>query len=184
MSGGSTWGEGVPRAIAAEVDVSSDEPRTTGTPRMRSAPQRFIESWVDAFLGFLFCVVLPIPLYATDEPFVGPFDASELTIVTTAIAYAIVWYCGRRLNAFPGAGLNAAHVAPVAVITYALIAAILLLLRLDYSRVQLFGSGFLTVLWMAAIAQLRGRYLIRQLPPCRGFRPAGGSISTMCASGA
>ncbi len=128
---------------------------------MRSAPQRFIETWVDAVLGFLFCVVLPIPLYANDEPFVGPFDASELTIVTTAIAYAIVWYCGRRLDAFPGAGLNVAQVAPVAIITYALIAAVLLLLRLDYSRVQLFGSGLLTVLWMAVIAQMRGRYLVR-----------------------
>lgn len=130
-------------------------------PRMRAAPQRFIEGWVDAVLGFLFCVVLPIPLYATDEPFVGPFDASELTIVTTAIAYVIVWYCSRRLIAFPGAGLNVAPVAPVAVITYALIAAILLLLRLDYSRVQLYGSGFLTVLWMAVIAQLRGSYFVR-----------------------
>lgn len=161
MAGKVTWGDDVPRAITAEVEESSAEQRATSTPRMRSAPQRFIETWVDALLGFLFCVVLPIPLYATDEPFVGPFDASELTIVTTAIAYAIVWYCSRRLNAFPGAGLNVAHVAPVAVITYALIAAILLLLRLDYSRVQLFGSGFLTVLWMAVIAQLRGRYLVR-----------------------
>ncbi|WP_439611705.1 sugar transferase [Reyranella sp.] len=128
---------------------------------MRSAPQRFIETWVDAVLGFLFCVVLPIPLYANDEPFVGPFDASELSIVTTAVAYAIVWYCGRRLDAFPGAGLNVAQVVPVAIITYALIAAVLLLLRLDYSRVQLFGSGLLTVLWMAVIAQMRGRYLVR-----------------------
>jgi lipopolysaccharide/colanic/teichoic acid biosynthesis glycosyltransferase len=38
---------------------------------------------------------------------------------------------------------------------------VLLLLRLDYSRVQLFGSGLLTVLWMAVIAQLRARYLVR-----------------------
>ena len=141
--------------------MPSDEGASARTPRMRSAPQRFIETWVDAVLGFLFCVVLPIPLYANDEPFVGPFDASELTIVTTAIAYAIVWYCGRRLDAFPGAGLNVAQVAPVAIITYALIAAVLLLLRLDYSRVQLFGSGLLTVLWMAVIAQMRGRYLVR-----------------------
>ncbi|MDP3241867.1 MAG: sugar transferase, partial [Reyranella sp.] len=147
--------------MTAEVEESSEEQRTTGTPRMRSAPQRFIETWVDALLGFLFCVVLPIPLYATDEPFFGPFDASELTIVATVVAYAIVWYCGRRLDAFPGAGLNAAQVGTVAVITYALIATILLLLRLDYSRVQLFGSGMLTVLWMAVIAQLRGRYLVR-----------------------
>lgn len=90
MAGKVTWGDDVPRAITAEVEDSSGEQRTTSTPRMRSAPQRFIETWVDALLGFLFCVVLPIPLYATDEPFVGPFDASELTIVTTAIAYAIV----------------------------------------------------------------------------------------------
>ena len=69
---------------------------------MRSAPQRFIETWVDAVLGFLFCVVLPIPLYANDEPFNGPFDASELTIIVTVAAYAIVWYCGRLLDAFPG----------------------------------------------------------------------------------
>lgn len=156
------------RAITAGIDVSSDEQREARMPRMRSAPQRFIETWVDAVLGFLFCVVLPIPLYANDEPFVGPFDASELTIIVTAVAYGIVWYCGRRLDAFPGAGLNVAHVAPVAVITYALIAAVLLLLRLDYSRVQLFGSGFLTVLWMAVIAQLRGRYLVRNygVTPC------------------
>lgn len=157
----STWGGGAQSVITAGVDVSSDEQMTISTPRMRSAPQRFIETWVDAVLGFLFCVVLPIPLYANDEPFVGPFDASELTIVATVVAYAIIWYCGRRLDAFPGAGINAAQVATVAVITYALIATFLLLMRLDYSRVQLFGSGFLSVLWMAVIAQLRARHLVR-----------------------
>jgi lipopolysaccharide/colanic/teichoic acid biosynthesis glycosyltransferase len=53
------------------------------------------------------------------------------------------------------------YVAPIAVLTYAIVAALLLLLRLDYSRFQLFGSGILTVLWMAAAAQLRSRYLVR-----------------------
>jgi lipopolysaccharide/colanic/teichoic acid biosynthesis glycosyltransferase len=149
-------------AIPAGAETPPGEPaRATVEPRLRSAPQRFIETWVDAVLGFLFCVVLPIPIYSVDEPFVGAFDASELTIVVTSFAYVIVWYCGRRLDAFPGAGLNASHIAPIAVITYALIAAILLLLRLDYSRVQLFGSGLLTVLWMAVIAQLRARFLVR-----------------------
>ncbi len=56
-------------------------------------------------LGFLFCVVLPIPIYANDEPFIGPFDASELTIlVTRRLAYVTVWYCGRRLDAFSCTG--------------------------------------------------------------------------------
>ena len=130
---------------------------------MPSAPQRFLEAWIDASLGFVFCVVLPIPLYATAGPFAKDFGATEFTIVATAVAYAIVWYCGRRLDAFPRATLqgNMGYVAPIAVLTYALIAALLLLLRQDYSRFQLFGSGILTVLWMAAAAQLRARYLIR-----------------------
>ena len=68
---------------------------------MPQAPQRFLEAWIDASLGFVFCVVLPIPLYATTGPFSKEFGAAELTIVATAVAYAIVWYCGRRLDAFP-----------------------------------------------------------------------------------
>ena len=130
---------------------------------MLSAPQRFLEAWIDALLGFVFCVVLPIPLYATSGPFEKQLGATELTIVATAVAYGIVWYCGRRLDAFPRATLqgNMGYVAPVAVLTYALVAALLLMLRVDYSRFQLFGSGILTVLWMAAAAQLRARYLVR-----------------------
>ncbi|GEP56547.1 glycosyl transferase [Reyranella soli] len=130
---------------------------------MRSAPQRFIETWIDAVVGFLFCVVLPIPIYATGEPFVGAWSGAEFTIISTAIGYSVVWYCGRRLDAFPGATLqgNLGSVAPIAVLTYALIAAILLLLRIDYSRIQFFGSGLLMVLWMASVTHLRSRYLVR-----------------------
>jgi lipopolysaccharide/colanic/teichoic acid biosynthesis glycosyltransferase len=132
-------------------------------PSIRSAPERFFETWLDALGGFVFCVVLPIPIYATSEPFAYGIGATEQTILATAAAYAIVWYCGRRLDAFPRATLqgNVGYVAPVAAITYAAIAVILLLLRSDYSRVQLFGSGVLTILWMAFVALLRGRYLVR-----------------------
>ncbi|MGQ0580705.1 MAG: sugar transferase [Reyranella sp.] len=149
--------------MAIPVEPTPVESLPERTPAMPSAPQRFIEAWIDASLGFVFCVVLPIPLYATAGPFAKDFGATEFTIVATAVAYAIVWYCGRRLDAFPRATLqgNMGYVAPIAVLTYALIAALLLLLRQDYSRFQLFGSGILTVLWMAAAAQLRARYLIR-----------------------
>lgn len=130
---------------------------------MRSAPQRFIETWVDAVVGFLFCVVLPIPIYAVGQPFSRGVQGAELTIITTALAYSVVWYCTRRLDAFPRAALkgNFGYVAPVAVLTYASFAAGLLLLRLDYSRVQFFGSGLLTLLWMVGVSQLRARYLVR-----------------------
>jgi lipopolysaccharide/colanic/teichoic acid biosynthesis glycosyltransferase len=153
----------VRRAIPVGQEASSVERPLNGARAMRSAPQRFVETWIDAIVGFLFCVVLPVPIYATGEPFAGELGGTEFTIIATAVAYSVVWYCGRRLDAFPRAILqgNIGSVAPVAVLTYALIAAILLLLRIDYSRVQFFGSGLLTLLWMAGVAQLRSRYLIR-----------------------
>jgi len=153
------------RAIPARFVGSSPagEQSSRGAAAIRSAPERFFETWLDALGGFMFCVLLPIPIYATGEPFAGGIGATEQTILATAAAYAIVWYCGRRLDAFPRATLqgNLGYLAPVAAIAYAAIAVVLVLLRSDYSRVQLFGSGLLTVLWMAFVAQLRGRYLIR-----------------------
>jgi lipopolysaccharide/colanic/teichoic acid biosynthesis glycosyltransferase len=156
-------GRGVRRAIPAGAEASSVERPLNGARAMRSAPQRFVETWIDAIVGFLFCVVMPIPIYATGEPFAGELGGTEFTIIATALGYSVVWYCGRRLDAFPRATLqgNIGYVAPIAVLTYALIAAILLLLRIEYSRVQFFGSGILTLLWMASVAQLRSRYLIR-----------------------
>jgi lipopolysaccharide/colanic/teichoic acid biosynthesis glycosyltransferase len=152
------------KAIPAGAEPSVEQQhQARNAPAIRSAPQRFIETWLDAFGGFLFCVVLPVPIYATGQPFATGIGATEQTILSTVVAYAIVWYCGRRLDAFPRVTLqgNIGYVAPVAAIAYSTIAVILLLLRSDYSRVQLFGSGVLAVLWMAFIAQLRARYLIR-----------------------
>jgi lipopolysaccharide/colanic/teichoic acid biosynthesis glycosyltransferase len=154
----------VRRAAPAEDELSAVQSRArVSIPAIRSAPQRFVETWLDAIGGFLFCVVLPIPIYATGRPFTGGVGATEQTILATAVAYAIVWYCGRRLDAFPRVTLqgNLGYVAPVAAVAYASIAVLLLLLRSDYSRVQLFGSGMLAILWMSFMAQLRARYLIR-----------------------
>jgi len=143
--------------------ASAGEESLRGKPAIRSAPERFFETWLDALGGLLFCVVLPIPIYATGQPFAEGIGATEQTILATAAAWAIVWYCVRRLDAFPRTTLqgNAGYVAPVAVLTYATVAVILLLARSDYSRVQLFGSGLLTILWATFVAQLRARYLVR-----------------------
>ena len=150
-------------AIAAGAAAPSANPSDRGGQAMRPAPERFLETWVDAAVGFLFCVVLPIPIYATGEPFAHGLGGTEFTIIATALCYSIVWYCGRRLDAFPRATLqgNLGYVAPIAVLTYAIVAAILLLLRADYSRIQFFVSGLLTLLWLGGVAQLRARYLIR-----------------------
>jgi lipopolysaccharide/colanic/teichoic acid biosynthesis glycosyltransferase len=149
--------------VRAVTPSSAGEESFRGKPVIRSAPERFFETWLDALGGFLFCVVLPIPIYATQEPFSEGIGATEQTILATAAAYVVVWYCARRLDAFPRVTLqgNVGYVAPVAALTYATVAVILLLLRWDYSRVQLFGSGLLVILWSAFVAQLRARYLVR-----------------------
>src|SRR3954471_16032568 len=123
------------KAIPAEAEPSAEQQQDA--PAIRSAPQRFTETWLDAVGCFLFCVVLPVPIYATGEPFAAGIGATEQTILSTVVAYAIVWYCGRRLDAFPRETLqvNLGYVAPVAAIAYSAIAVILLLLRSDYSRV-------------------------------------------------
>ena len=153
----------MPSAIPVEAEPTPAQSARGRASTIRSAPQRFIETWIDALGGFLFCVVLPIPIYATGDPFQKGFGPAEQTILSTAAAYSIVWYCGRRLDAFPRVTLqgNIGYVAPVAAIAYSTIAVLLLLLRSDYSRIQLFGSGLLAVLWMAFVAQLRARYLTR-----------------------
>ena len=171
------------RAMSVGTDPSSAESRADETRGIRSAPTRFVETWIDAVGGFLFCVVMPVPFYATQEPFSRGLGATEQTILATAFAYSVVWYCGRRLDTFPRATLqgNIGYIAPLAAIAYASIAVALLLVRSEYSRVQLFGSGALAVVWMAGVAQLRARYLTRhyavlptsllksmpELPTCR-----------------
>src|SRR5262245_30883730 len=114
---------GVRSAIPAELASFRAPTLPDGGTTMRSATQTLIETWIDAAVGFLFCVVLPVPLYAISEPFARFFGATELTIVLTAVAYGFVWYCGRRLDAYPSALLRGklGYVAPVALVTYAVI---------------------------------------------------------------
>ena len=75
-----------------------------GVADMPSAPLRFLESWIQAFLGFIVCIVLPILVYAQAVPFAdGSIGVAERTIIATALAYFVVVYCGSRLETFPGA---------------------------------------------------------------------------------
>ena len=135
-----------------------------GVADMPSAPLRFLESWIQAFLGFIVCIVLPILVYAQAVPFAdGSIGVAERTIIATALAYFVVAYCGSRLEAFPGASLmdQAAYIAPIVTICFATIGVGLLAWRLEYSRVQFFGSGFLVFAWVLGAAHLRVRLFTR-----------------------
>jgi len=138
-------------------------PREMSLGDLPSAPLRFLESWVQTLLGFV-CIALPILVYAQAVPFAdGTIGVAELTILATAFAYIVVTYCGSRLEAFPGASLmeQAAYVAPIITICFGTIGIILLAFRIDYSRVQFFGSGFLVFLWMLGAAHVRARLFTR-----------------------
>jgi lipopolysaccharide/colanic/teichoic acid biosynthesis glycosyltransferase len=118
---------------------------------------------MQTLLGFV-CIALPVLVYAQAVPFAdGTIGVAELTILATAFAYIVVTYCGSRLEAFPGASLTeqAAYVAPIVTICFGTIGILLLAFRIDYSRVQFFGSGFLVFLWMLGAAHVRTRLFTR-----------------------
>jgi lipopolysaccharide/colanic/teichoic acid biosynthesis glycosyltransferase len=129
---------------------------------VRAISFRFVETWVEASLGLLGCVLLPIWFYASTTPFSDGFGATERNIIATGIAYAAVWYCSRRFDSFPGGSLTdqAGYIAPIAAVAYATIAVVFLALRLEYSRFQLFGSGLLTLVWLLAVARIRARHFV------------------------
>src|SRR4051812_5758573 len=134
--------------------------REMSLENLPSAPLRFLEAWMQTLLGFI-CIALPILVYAQAVPFAdGAVGVAELTILATALAYLVVAYCGSRLDAFPGASLvqQAAYVAPIVTLCFGAIGIVLLAFRIDYSRVQFFGSGFLIFLWMLAAAHVRTRF--------------------------
>lgn len=127
-------------------------PWPSPTFAVRSSPQRFIETWIDALGGLLFCVIMPIPL----------IGATGQSILMTVGAYGIAGYCGHRLGALPGVTPHGkiGYAAPVAVIAYSVLAVALSLVGSDVVRDQLLCSGALFLIWLAIVAQLRSRYLL------------------------
>jgi lipopolysaccharide/colanic/teichoic acid biosynthesis glycosyltransferase len=128
-----------------------------------SAPLRFLESWMQTLLGFA-CIGLPTLVYAQAVPFAeGTIGVAELTILATSFAYIVVVYCASRLEAFPAASLmqQATYVAPIVTVCFGAMGILLLAFRIDYSRVQFFGSGFLVFLWMLGAAHIRSRLFMR-----------------------
>jgi len=145
--------------VAAAAEAAPDATGFPPNPEVRfemaeipSAPPRFLEGWIQTFVGFLVCIVLPILFYAQAMPFAEGIKVAEQTIIATAAAYLIVVYCGSRLAAFPGTSFTeqAAFFAPIVAVCFAAIGIVLLAFRLEYSRVQFFGSGFLVFVWMVA----------------------------------
>ena len=147
-----------------ETGYLTTQRASLGVAVMPSAPLRFLKSWIQAGLGFIVCIVLPILVYAQAVPFAdGSIGVAERTIIATALAYFVVVYCGSRLETFPGASLmdQAAYIAPIVTICFATIGVGLLAWRLEYSRVQFFGSGFLVFAWVLGAAHLRVRFFTR-----------------------
>lgn len=80
-----------PKQGAGRCLQTSAYPEFYADIRIRPAPERFFETWIDLLGGFLFSVVLPIPIYATVAPFAAGIGATEQTILATAKAVGIAF---------------------------------------------------------------------------------------------
>lgn len=118
---------------------------------------------MQTLLGFA-CIALPTLAYAQTVPFAdGTIGVAELTILATTFAYIAAVYCGRRVEVFPGASLmqQVTYVAPIVMVCFGVTGILLLAFRVDYSRVQFFGSGFLVFIWLLGAAHIRSRLFTR-----------------------
>lgn len=112
--------------------------------------------WIYMPLGLLFMGAASVIVHSTVNP-----DALEsrhfLISIMVAIAAHVGGYLGyRRFDIFPGMAAKGA-LLPTFLLSYAAALTFILLLRLDYSRLQLVVSFLASVTWYFAAAQLDSR---------------------------
>lgn len=81
----------------------------------------------------------------------------RVTIIAAGVAHVVGYFAYRRFDIFPGLAATGA-ILPTFLLSYGATLTVILLLRLDYSRVQLVISVLSSVGWYLAL-DLVGRYL-------------------------
>lgn len=95
-------------------------------------------------LGLLIAIVLPV-LVRTTLGGIAPSDSSQQYTAVGAALALIAGYLGyRRLNIFPGYAAGG-YIITSFTMTFALLTAALIMLRIDYGRLQLLASYMLTI---------------------------------------
>lgn len=110
--------------------------------------QVLLSPWFSLALGWLASVALPLALYWKWIPNPTTMTQGQKTaIIVTSIAFVLAYLAVKRLRAtYPGGRLGF-FIAPQIIVTYAVLALIVLLLRIEISRLILVASGLAALAW-------------------------------------
>ena len=98
-------------------------------------------------IGWLCSVVVPLALYWAPNSMFAPNRGQQIAIMATTIAFVLSHLAVRRLaDAYPG-GRSAGFIASQVVATYVLVVLVILLLRVEVSRLILVSSGVAALIW-------------------------------------
>lgn len=124
-------------------------------------------SWFDLPAGLIFMMVSSLALHLALNPAALESSNLQVTIFLAAAAHICGYIAYRRFDAFPGIAATGALI-PMFLLSYGVAFAFVLLLRLDYSRVQLVLSFSASTSWYLLIAEFRRRLITYRLAiiPC------------------
>ena len=106
--------------------------------------------WFQLYCGLIFCVFMPAYVRLGDviTP-MSPATANNAAI-GAAVAFTVGYYFIQQLGSFPGVR-GGSHVLVSVTVPFALVAIVLLLLRLEYSRVIFATSFVVALIWFLGV---------------------------------
>jgi lipopolysaccharide/colanic/teichoic acid biosynthesis glycosyltransferase len=113
--------------------------------------QALADGWVQVIGALLFAVAAPVLIRWVLPQVPTPFDSTwKNSIFCTALATVFGYQVLKRLRTHPGVN-SGIYVLYAFSLSYAVLGAALLLVRIDYSRYQLLSSYALTLLWFVFV---------------------------------
>lgn len=110
--------------------------------------------WADLPLGLLFMILSSVLVHVTVNPNALESRHFLLTITVATAAHLTGYLSYRRFDIFPGMAATGA-LFPIFLLAYGAAVALILLLRLEYSRLQIITSFIASVSWYSVLGNLR-----------------------------
>lgn len=123
--------------------------------------------------ALLFAVALPLAVIAAVDPFSLSLTSTHWTGAGMAITSLLSVYLLRNISLYPGIR-GGFFVFPAVLATIGLTFLAFLMLRLDYSRAMLAGSGAALLMWLYFV-----QFMIERGPPLRVGVVPEGSVSSL-----
>ncbi|PZU16469.1 MAG: polyprenyl glycosylphosphotransferase [Citromicrobium sp.] len=121
------------------------------------------------FLGLIICVALPFALYVVTSPISFQDGVARPTALLAAVSVIFGFWLNRSVSALPGTS-ESEGIVPSYLMSFGLVLVIVLMARIDYSRVILSSSFVLSIAWFYLVYVVTQRRAVLHLGIVDGGR--------------